>query len=174
MDQDVTMVDIAVESEDDQVSAFDQFVSSYGELTGVKKKEPAGRKSSEEAAEEEPEKERSFVFGVLTVSKSAEDGSSVVLVKLRGSVRVGDTVFISNPGDDADRENRSKILSISDDNGTAMKEADQNGYYSLRLERGEFCLSARLRSGFRAEFQRKTSGMSMSTASERFMFRRRI
>jgi hypothetical protein len=137
LDQDVTMADIAVESEDDQVSAFDQFVSSYGELTGVKKKEPAGRKSSEEAAEEEPEKERSFVFGVLTVSKSAEDGSSVVLVKLRGSVRVGDTVFISNPGDDADRENRSKILSISDDNGTAMKEADQNGYYSLRLERGE-------------------------------------
>ena len=60
LDQDVTMVDIAVESEDDQVSAFDQFVSSYGELTGVKKKEPAGRKSSEEAAEEEPEKERSL------------------------------------------------------------------------------------------------------------------
>lgn len=75
-----------------------------------------------------------FVYGVLDTYELADSDDLVTLGKVQGTIHIGDTVYISNKGDDDDEIIVTSVVAM-ERNGMPASEAN-NCFVSLRIREG--------------------------------------
>lgn len=85
---------------------------------------------------ETKKKTYSFVLGVLDTFQLLNTDDLVVTGRVKGTIRVGDAVYVSNPGEDADEIFLTTIVGIETSPNVSAKEASDCAV-GLRLEKGK-------------------------------------
>ena len=93
------------------------------------------KKKEEQKSEKEDATPRDFVLGVRDTFKLKESDDLVVVGQLKGTVKVGDAVYISNVGSDTEPISLSTIIGIEKGPNDPVNEAS-DCHVTLHIERG--------------------------------------